>query len=198
VRTAPCSRQALWGAAAWLLLTCAGCSNLPPAPQSLLQEKTGVTITVVGAPIAFARVSSDASASTREYATLVAVEQDVAGKYTELFLLHRWSTSIRGAPAPPPTVSAGPLLIRADERDIALQPLEQVPIDLSAHEQLFMPYTQDAITRAYITDFATMRLIAGSHDLSVLLPQDSVGGPFLLWRDGRPALEQFLKELNQL
>ena len=128
----------------------------------------------------------------------MAVEQDVAGKYTQMFLLYRWSTSIRGEPAPPPTLGSGAVLIRADEREIALQALEQVPIDLSAHEQLFIPYTQDAITRAYITDFATMRLIAGSHDLSVLLPQDPAGGPFLLWRDGRPALEQFLKELNQL
>jgi hypothetical protein len=198
VHTALSGRYALSGLAAWLL-TFAGCSSLPPGPQSLLEEKTGATVTVVSAPISFARVSSDASASARDYVTLVAVEQDVAGKYTQMLLLHRWSTSIRGAPtAPPSAVSAGTLLIRADEREIALQALEQVPIDLSAREQLFMPYTQDAITRAYVTDFATMRLIASSHDLSVHLPQEFVGGPFLLWRDGRPALEQFLKELNQL
>jgi hypothetical protein len=190
-------RHALFGFAPWLLAF-AGCSSLPPGPQSLLEEKTGVTITVVGAPISFARVSSDASASVRDYATLVAVEQDVAGKYTQMFLLHRWSTSIRGAPAPPPPVSAGALRIRADEREIALQPLEQVPIDLSAREQLFMPYAPDAVTHAYATDFATMRLIASSHDLGVLLPQEPVDAPFFLWRDGRPALQQFLKELNQL
>ncbi|MGA2563890.1 MAG: hypothetical protein ABSF96_10045 [Steroidobacteraceae bacterium] len=197
MRNAVSGRQALLGLAPWLLAF-AGCSSLPPGPQSLLEEKTGVTITVVGAPISFARVSSDASASARDYVTLVAVEQDIAGKYTQLFLLHRWSTSIRGAPAPPPTVNGGALLIRADKREITLQPLEQVPIDLSAREQLFVPYTQDAVTRAYATDFATMRLIAGSHDLGVRLPQEPVDGPFLLWRDGRPALEQFLKELNQL
>jgi hypothetical protein len=198
VRTALTGRRAALGLAAWLL-TFAGCSSLPPAPQSLLEEKTGATVTVVSAPISFARVSSDASASARDYLTLVAVEQDVAGKYTQMFLLHRWSTSIRGAPpAPPAAVSAATLLMHTDEREIALQALEQVPIDLSAREQLFMPYTQDSITRAYVTDFATMRLIASSHDLSVRLPQEPVEGPFLLWRDGRPALEQFLKEANQL
>jgi hypothetical protein len=196
VRTALPGRHALFGVAAWLLAM-PGCSNLPPAPQSLLQEKTGATITVVGAPISFARVSSDASASMRDYVTLVAVEQDVAGKYTQMFLLYRWSTSIRGEPAPPPTLGSGAVLIRADERDIALQPLEQIPIDLSAREQLFMPYAH-AITRAYATDFATMRLIASSHNLSLRLPQEPVEAAFPLWRDGRAALEQFLKELNQL
>jgi hypothetical protein len=198
VRTALSGRFALFGVAAWLL-TFAGCTSVPPAPQSLLEEKTGATITVASAPISFARVSSDPGASARDYVTLVAVEQDVAGKYTQMFLLHRWSTSIRGAPpAPPSAASVATLLIRADEREITLQALEQVPIDLSAREQLFMPYTQDAVTRAYVTDFATMRLIASSHDLSVHLPQEPVDAPFILWRDGRPALEQFLKELNQL
>jgi hypothetical protein len=198
VHSALCGRYAAFGLAAWLLSS-AGCSSVPSGPQSLLEEKTGATITVVSAPISFARVSSDASASARDYVTLVAVERDVAGKYTQMLLLHRWSTSIRGAPtAAPSAASAGTLLIRADERDITLQALEQVPIDLSAREQLFVPYTQDAVTRAYVTDFATMRLIASSHDLSVHLPQESGDGPFLLWRDGRPALEQFLKELNQL
>jgi hypothetical protein len=198
VRTVLSGRYALFALAAWLLAF-AGCSSVPPVPQSLLEEKTGATITVVSAPISFARVSNDPGASARDYVTLVAVEQDVAGKYTQMFLLHRWSTSIRGAPPTPPSaVSAGTLLIRADEREIALQALEQIPIDLSAREQLFMPYSPDAITRAYVTDFATMRLIASSHDLSVHLPQEPVDGPFLMWRDGRPALEQFLKELNQL
>jgi hypothetical protein len=198
VRTALSGRFALFGVAAWLL-TFAGCTSVPPAPQSLLEEKTGATITVASAPISFARVSSDPGASARDYVTLVAVEQDVAGKYTQMFLLHRWSTSIRGAPPTPPSAaSVATLLIRADEREITLQALEQVPIDLSAREQLFMPYTQDAVTRAYVTDFATMRLIASSHDLSVHLPQEPVDAPFILWRDGRPALEQFLKELNQL
>jgi hypothetical protein len=198
VRTALSSRQALFGLAAWLLAL-AGCSSVPPAPQSLLEEKTGATITVASEPMSFARVSSDPGASARDYVTLVALEQDVAGKYTQMLLLHRWSTSIRGAPpAPPSAVSAGTLIIHADEREISLQALEQVPIDLSAREQLFMPYTQNEVTRAYVTDFATMRLIASSHDLSVRLPQESGDGPFLLWRDGRPALEQFLKELNQL
>jgi hypothetical protein len=198
VRTALSGRFALFGVAAWLL-TFAGCTSVPPAPQSLLEEKTGATITVASAPISFARVSSDPGASARDYVTLVAVEQDVAGKYTQMFLLHRWSTSIRGAPpAPPSAASVATLLIRADEREITLQALEQVPIDLSAREQLFMPYTQDAVTRAYATDFATMRLIASSHNLSLRLPQEPVEAAFPLWRDGRAALEQFLKELNQL
>jgi hypothetical protein len=198
VRDASFNRQALWAVAPWLLAL-AGCSSLsagPPSPHSLLDEKTGVTLTVVSEPISFARVSIDASASARDYVTLVALEQDIAGKYTELLLLHRWSTAIRG-PADVPAVSAGTLLIQADEHEIALQPLERLPIDLSAREQLFLPNSPDAITRAYVTDFATMRLIAGSHDLSVRLPGGASDAPFLMWRDGRPALLQYLKELSQ-
>jgi hypothetical protein len=59
-----------------------------------------------------------------------------------------------------------------------------------------VPDTTDAAMRAYVTDFETMKLIAASHALTVRLPQESLSGPFELWRDGRPALAQFVKQFS--
>jgi hypothetical protein len=41
-----------------------------------------------------------------------------------------------------------------------------------------------------------MRLIAMSHDLTVSLPDEPADAAFWLWRDGRPALAQLVKQLT--
>src|ERR1017187_6186347 len=102
------SRYALAGLAPMsVLVAFAACSTAPPGPRALLNENTGVTISVVAAPMLFARLRNAATASGHDYVTLVAMENDAAGKYTELFLLYRWSMS----GSPPPKESAGRLLI---------------------------------------------------------------------------------------
>jgi len=180
-----------------MLLALSACSSLPPAPRAILDEKTGITTTVVAAPISFARVRNDVTASARDFVTLVAAEKDVAGHYTQLLLLYRWSVVFRGD-VPQAVASVGPVLIRADERDISLQPLDQVPINLSPSEQFFEPYDFGVAVAAYAVDFNTLRSIASSHELRLSLPQNLPDAPFTLWQDGRPALEQFVKQLNGL
>jgi len=180
-----------------LLLALSGCSSLPPAPRAILDEQTGVTTTVVAAPFSFARVHNDGSASARDLLTLVAVEKDVAGHYSELLLLYRWSVVFRGY-APDAVASVGPVLIRADEHEIVLQPLDQLPVNLSHRDQFFEPLEAGVAVAAYAVDFNTLRSIAASHELKVSLPQDLPDAPFTLSRDGRPALAQFVKELNGL
>jgi hypothetical protein len=175
-----------------LLLTLAACSSVPPAPHPLLDEKTGITMTVVAAPMLFARVRNVASASGHDYVTLVTLENDNAGKYTELLLMYRWSISLPAAPGD----SSGRLVIQADGRAIEMQPLERVPIDLSRSKELFVPQDVDPVIHAYSIDFETMRLIAMSHDLTVSLPDEPAGAAFWLWRDGRPALAQLVQQLT--
>jgi hypothetical protein len=187
------SRYALTALVPILVLeVLAACSSVPPAPRQLLDEKTGVTMTVVASPMLFARVRNAASASGHDYVTLVTLENDNAGKYTELLLMYRWSISL----PPPNKDGTGRLLIQADGHAIEMQPLERIPIDMSRSKDLFVPENVDVVTRAYPIDFETMRLIAMSHDLTVSLPDEPADAAFWLWRDGRPALAQLVKQLT--
>jgi len=172
----------------------AACSTGPSAPRALLNEHTGVTINAVSEPIVFARVRDDNL--THECVTLVAAEKDEAGKYTELLLLYRWTLSAHGDAHAPLPRDAGRLQIDVDGRAIELQPLSQLPIAASELKNLFPPTAGDYVSYAYRTEFATMQQIASSHDLSVHLPQETPDLAFSLWRDGRPALAELLKQLN--
>ena len=174
------------------LLTLPACSSLPPAAASheILDEQSGNTLSVVASPLVFARERTDVAANARDYATLVAVEVDHSGKYSEYLLLYRWSTVDRRR-SPPPDPSAGELRIFADGRAIDLQPLERLPVDLSRRRELHVPDHGDVVARAYQIDAPTLRFIAASGTLTVRMPQEPFDVPFGLWEDGRAALGQF-------
>jgi hypothetical protein len=175
----------------------AACSSGPSAPRAVLDENTGVTINAVSAPLLFVRIHGDANSGARDYVTLVAAENDNAGKYTDLFLMYRWSISFHGM-APQPPQNAGRIVLEADGREIVLQPMPEIPVDLSRHEDLFVPEGDRVEKYAYLTNFDTMRAIAESHTLTLRLPQEpeAPDTPFALWRDGRPALNQLVNQLN--
>ncbi len=173
------------------------CSSRPaaPAPHEFLDEQTGATLSVVATPLIFARERIDVTAHTRDYATLVAVEVDNSGIYNEYLLLYRWSTlDPRMSPAPSP--SAGELKILADGRVIDLKPLEQMPVSLSRRRELHVPQHGDVVAHAYPVDTATLRFIATSRTLSVLMPQEPLDIPFKMWEDGRKPLEQFVQQVG--
>jgi hypothetical protein len=169
------------------------CTSLPAAdPREILDEKSGNTLLVVAEPLVFARERTDVAAHARDYATLVAVEIDNSGKYSEYLLLYRWSTVDRRM-SPPPDPHAGELRILAEGRVIDLMPLERVPVDLSQRRELHVPEHGDAITRAYPVDVTTLRFIAASRELTVHMPQEALNTPFEIWEDGRMALAKFLQ-----
>jgi hypothetical protein len=191
------SRSAACSALLLLALCVSGCSGTPSGPRSVLDERTGVTINAVSAPLVFVRIHGDANTGARDYVTLVAAEQDNAGKYTDLFLMYRWSITFHGmAPAPPP--NAGQLLLQVDGRDMALQPLDRIPVDISLSKELFVPEGDRVAKYAYHVNLDTMRAVAESHQLAVRLPQEpeEPQTPFTLWRDGRPALTQLVSQLG--
>ena len=106
-----------------LLLTAGlvGCAALPPPePAGFLDEDTGVTLTVVAAPLVFARDRRDIAANARDYITLVAVERNQTGKRNLVLLAYRWSTIDRRV-NPQADATARALVILADGRDIRLQ-----------------------------------------------------------------------------
>jgi hypothetical protein len=172
-----------------ILAALSACTSVPSGPRDLLDERTGITISVVGAPIDFEHEAKGGSA--HDLLTLVAAQKDDDGKYTWLILLYRWSVFYGAAPFSS-AAGSGELLIDADGRSIELQPLPHLPAGLPAPKDLFVPDTTEGALRAYGTDLETMRLIASSHELTVRLPQESPIGSYTVWHDGRPALEQFL------
>jgi hypothetical protein len=176
------------------LTTLWACTGLRAAQPSyeILDERTGNTLLVVPKPLVFARERTDVAAHARDYATMVAVEIDQSGKYSEFLLLYRWSTVDRRM-SPPPDPQAGELKILADGRVIDLMPMEQLPVGLSRRRELHLPEHGDVVTRAYVIDEPTLRFIAESRDMVVRMPQESLDIPFTVWEDGREALAQFLR-----
>jgi hypothetical protein len=167
------------------------CSSAPRAhPQEIFDEQTGNTLLVVAKPLVFARARSDVAAFGRDYATLVAVEVDISGKFSDYLLLYRWST-VDPRMSPPPAAGQGDLKILADGREIDFKPLQHMPIDLSQRKHLYVPEQGAVISHAYKVDAATLRYISSSRDLAVRMPQEQFNTPFEVWEDGRPALAQF-------
>ena len=178
-----------------ILAVMAACATLPSNPRDLLDERTGITVSVVGAPIELEREPN--GAAEHDFLTLVAIQKDDEGKHTALILLYRWAVYYGGPPFAP-GAGSGELLIDVDGHSIDLQPLPQLPVGLPTPKDLFVPDTTESAMRAYVTDLATMRLIAASHQLIMRLPKESPIGSFTLWHDGRPELGQFVSHLSGL
>jgi len=179
------------------LTALASCTTQPPhRPSSksmeIFDEQSGSTLLVVSKPLVLARDRSDVAAHCRDYATLVAVEDDQSGKYTQYLLLYRWSTVDRRM-SPPPGPDEGELKIFADGRTIDLKPLERPPTSLAQGRALHVPQHGDIVYRAYRVDSAVLHYIAVSRELAVRMPQESLDTPFIVWEDGRGALAQFLE-----
>lgn len=170
----------------------AGCASLPePEPSSYLDERTGITLTVVDTPLVLARDRRDLAANARDYLTLVAVSRNEAGRITPALLLHRWSTIDARVAAPPGAETK--LVIVADGRDIRPQPLGTLPKEFlpSSTHDLWRPPVSAVATTAYRIDAATLRFIADSARVSAFIDEPGDELPYVLWRDGRAALARF-------
>jgi len=182
------------------LTALASCTALPlhrPSKSTsnsteIFDEESGSTLLVVSKPLVLARDRSDVAAHCRDYATLVAVEDDQSGKYVQYLLLYRWSTVDRRM-SPPPGPDEGQLKIFADGRTIDLKPLERQPTSLAQRRALHVPEHGDIVYRAYRVDSAMLHYIADSRELTVRMPQEALDTPFTVWEDGRGALAQFLQ-----
>jgi hypothetical protein len=174
------------------------CGGLPrrdsaPASHEIFDEQSGNTLLAAAKPILFARDRTDVAAHARDYATLVVVEVDHSGEYSNYLLLYRWST-VDPRMSAPPAPQAGELKILADGRVIDLAPLERLPINLTQQRDLHLPDHGKPVTHAYAVDAAMLHFIATSREISVQLPQEKLDTPFTMWEDGRPSLAQFLRQ----
>ena len=181
-------RAALCGLAGLALAACTPLDRL--SPQEHLDRRSGDTLVVVNQPLVFARERSDVAVRARDYATLVAVEADRAGKYSAYLLAYRWSTVDRRM-AELPAADAGALRIVADGREVVLTPLATLPAALQSSDVLHAPRDAQYVLWAYATDLGTLAYLASSHSLTVRFPREALPLEFGLWEDGRNALGEF-------
>jgi hypothetical protein len=176
-----------------LITIAAGCTALPaPAPSQFLDERTGVTLSVVDAPLVLARERRDIAANARDYLTLVAAERDLAGRRQLILLVHRWSTIDTRVGASDDDDSTR-LTLLADGRDIHLTPVAgQLPVEFTQNERLLRPPVDKVVTLAFQTDIATLRYVVSSRQLSASFDAAKATLPYTMWRDGRESLRQLL------
>jgi hypothetical protein len=171
----------------------ASCASRPPqASQEIFDESDASTLLVTAKPIVFARERSDLAAYARDYATLVAVEIDISGDYSDYLLVYRWSTVDRRM-LPPPDPAGGALRIVADGRVFNFNPIDKLPVNFAQRRELHIPKHDDVVPRGYKVDAETLHFIATSQELSLRMPQEPFDTPFKLFEDGRRALLEFLK-----
>jgi hypothetical protein len=176
-----------------VLTALASCASRPPeASQEIFDESDASTLLVAAKPIVFARERSDLAAHARDYATVVAVEIDISGDYSDYLLVYRWSTVDRRM-LPPPDPAGGALRIIADGRVFNFKQIDRLPVNFAQRRELHMPKHDDVVPRGYKVDAETLHFIATSEDLSLRMPQEPFDAPFKLFEDGRRALLEFLK-----
>jgi hypothetical protein len=179
----------------WLqgLLSALPACTAPPTthPRELLDESTGLTLIVVQQPTVFARARTEAAANARDYATLVAVREDRSGKYSDWLIVYRWSTvdlRFGGSAGHTP----GALHLIADDRDFALQAGTPSPSLLRRRDGLFAPPNQDAVSTWYAVNAEDIRYVASAQTVSLRYSDDAYPIAYSLWKDGRPALRDWL------
>jgi hypothetical protein len=169
---------------------CSGCASVnDTAPRELLNESNGSTLIVVRKPMVFSRSRTDVAANVRDYATMVAFQEDRAGHYGTWMVVHRWSTVDPRMGAGLGNAS-GRLLLTADGRTLTFEPASAAAL-LSRGELLFAPPSA-ASSFAYDIDLVTLRYIAASADLTLQFPDDPLPVAYAVWEDGRTELQALL------
>jgi hypothetical protein len=181
-----------------VLTALASCASRPPvASDEIFDESDASTLLVVAKPTVFARERSDLAAYARDYATVVAVEIDISGEYSDYLLVYRWSTVDRRM-LPPPDPAGGALRIVADGRVFDFKPIDKLPVNFAQRRELHMPKHDDVVPRGYKVNAETLHFIATSEDLTLRMPQEPLDVPYKMFEDGRRALLEFLKPVFAL
>src|SRR5260221_6164773 len=181
-------RVGLLALLAGALVLDAGCSSAPaiPQPQEYLDEQTGATVTVVDAPLVFARERTELAANLRDYVTLAAASVNRGGKLEYVLVAYVWSTvDARYAPA---SALADSLLLIADDRRITLSANGKTPSELGIARAVHAPAGQGVKPLVFPIDLDTLRLVAAARSLTAhaTLGEDRVS--YDLWDDQRREL----------
>ncbi|HEY4975633.1 MAG TPA: hypothetical protein VII41_18625 [Steroidobacteraceae bacterium] len=162
------------------------------APKELLDEKTGTTLIVVRRPLVLARSRTDVAANVRDYATLVATQEDEAGHFLTWLIVHRWST-VDSRIDTASRLDSGNLLLIADGRPLALGAAQQLPMFATRGDLLYAPRAR-ASTWAYKVELPLLRYVAAARDLSLRFVDDPYPVSYSVWDDGRQELQGLLDD----
>ena len=144
-------------------------------------------------PIVLSRARTDVAANVRDYATLVAMQEDDAGRFTTWLVVYEWSKvdpRLNNAG----WIGDGRLLLIADGREIALAPAADGDVPLSHRDRIFSRVAPLRASFAYRIDLATLRYLVAVHQLTVRFQGDPLPLRYEMWRDGRDALRLWLAE----
>jgi hypothetical protein len=206
-RSARASTGSLWFLAVCGACCLAGCRavsgtrgapSLPSGSQiqtvrEELDEQTGTRLVIVKRPIVLSRARTDVAANVRDYATLVALQEDEAGHFTTWLVVHEWST-VDPRLSNAGWIGDGSLVLIADGREIALAPAADGDVPLSHRDWIFWPVAPLRASFAYRIDIATLRYLVAAHQLTVRFQGDPLPLRYEMWRDGRDALRLWLAE----
>ncbi len=174
-----------------------GCVSPPLEPKTVLDQRSGATLTVVDEPLILARERRDVAVQARDYLTLVAAEINESGHRHLVWVVHQWSTIDARAADLQPLPGASLLLI-ADGRDLRLTPINNsIANALVKSRALLPPDDANAITTLYGIDSATLEYVATCRHLAASFPESRLALPFSVWRDGRPAVLRFLARVGK-
>jgi hypothetical protein len=161
-------------------------------PLEYLDEVTGATVTVVARPLVFAD-RSGVVGNARDYVTLAAAAVDQSGKISYVVMAYFWSVRVSRPAAPAATE---PLVLQADDLRIQLvprgAPARELGIGVPVHKPPFgaeTPYI-------YAIDVPTMRLIAGSHHLTLHIESQGTSLNYELFEDRRVALKELVRRVD--
>jgi hypothetical protein len=173
-----------------------GCTMPPLAPRTVLDERTGASLTVVDQPLVLARERRDVAVQARDYLTLVAAEINESGRRQLVWVVHQWSTIDARVADFRPTPGATLLLV-ADGRDLRLTPIgDSMALAYAQNPALLAPEDANTLTTLYAVDAATLEFVATSRQVSATYPESGLALPFALWKDGRPAIMRFLDQIG--
>jgi hypothetical protein len=180
-------RRYAWPAACIVATTLAIASG--GRPTEYLDEGTGATVAVVGKPLVFAR---ERSGFGRDYVTLAAAAVDQSGRLSYVLVGYLWSVGT----APPPEdapLAAARLTLQADDRRVELSRQSLTPRQLGIGVPVHPPPLGSAIPYLYVTDLATVQLLADSSRLSLVTQSQDASANYRLFEDGRRALKEFVQ-----
>ena len=163
--------------------------------REYLDEETGATVTLVTQPLVFAYPRTDLAANARDYATLQAAAVNRSGKLDYVVIAYFWSTvdpRLRQDALPNPQ----PLLLQADDRVIRLSMRGRTAREAGIGMVVDAPPGAGSPPNVYATDLDTLRFIAASRRLALVIDTEPSTFTYDLWEDRRPALRSFVQHLQ--
>lgn len=160
-----------------------------------LDEDTGATVTLMTQPLVFAYARTDLAANARDYATLQAAAVNRSGKVDYVLIAYFWSTvdpRLRQEALPNPQQ----LLLQADDRLIRLGLRAHTAREAGIGMIVDPPPGSSSTPNVYATDLDTLRFIAASRRVALVIDTEPSTLTYDLWEDRRPALRSFVQHLQ--